>query len=280
MTAYSIIKDLLLPPGGIILLLAAAFALVRGGLGRVLLFTATAVLTLMSLPAVSMLLMAPLEPYPALDFRVPLPADVKAILVLGAGLDSDAPEYQSDTVDGFSLQRLRYAAWLHWATGLPVYISGGVVTVDAPAVGEVMARVLREEFKVPVAGVETKSRTSWENAAYSKPMLAEAGVSRVLLVSNAWHLPRAVEACERAGIAVIPAPTGFVTSPGWQDKLALSDWLPSASAFGISFYAVHEHLGRVWYQVRQWVEGAPRVSTPRKVVDRDLRQAVEPGVDH
>ena len=261
MTAYGLIKTLIMPPGGIILLLAAAFFLVRGMLGRRLLLTATLVLTLLSLPVVTLFLMTPLEPYPALDVRVPLPVDAKAILLLGAGLESDAPEYQGDTVDGFSLERTRYAAWLHRATGLPIYVSGGSVSVDQVAVGELMARVLRDEFQVPVAGVEARSRTTWENAAYSKPMLAQAGVSRVLLVTSAWHLPRAVEACERAGILVTPAPTGFVTSPGWQKDLGLGDWLPSAHAFHTTYFAIHEHLGRAWYQVRAWVEGAPRAAT-------------------
>ena len=258
MTAYGVIKTLMMPPGGIILLLAAAFFLVRGGLGRLLLFTATAILTLMSLPAVALWLMAPLEPYPALDVRAPLPTDAKAILVLGAGLESDAPEYQGETLDGFSLERTRYAAWLHRATGLPIYVSGGNPAADEAAVGEVMARVLRDEFKVPVAGVDARSRTTWENAAYSKPLLAQAGVTRVLLVTSAWHLPRAVEAFDRAGIAVTPAPTGFVTSPGWKADLGLYDWLPSAHALHTNYFAIHEHLGRAWYQVRVWVEGAPR----------------------
>ncbi|HYN78833.1 MAG TPA: YdcF family protein [Lamprocystis sp. (in: g-proteobacteria)] len=260
MTAYGVLKTLIMPPGGIILLLAAAFFLVRGGLGRLLLGTATAILTLMSLPAVALWLMAPLEPFPALDVRAPLPTEAKAILLLGAGLESDAPEYLGNTVDGVSLERTRYAAWLRRATGLPIYVSGGNPAADEAAVGEAMARVLRDEFKVPVAGVDAKSQTTWENAAYSKPMLAQAGVTHVLLVTSAWHLPRAVEACERAGIGVTPAPTGFATSPGWETDLGLYDWLPSPHALHLSYYAIHEHLGRAWYQVRAWIEVAPRAT--------------------
>jgi uncharacterized SAM-binding protein YcdF (DUF218 family) len=260
MTAYNVIKTLILPPGGLILLLAAAFLLVRGTLGRIILFTATAILTLMSLPVVAVLLIAPLEPYPALDTRVPLPPDVGAILVLSAGVESEAPEYQADTVDPLSLERIRYAAWLHRATGLPIYVSGGMAMPDGPVVGEVMARVLREEFGVPVAGVESHSRTTWENAADSKPLLDAAGIGRVVLVTSAWHLPRAVEACERAGIRVIPAPTGILAPPGWMEHLDIGDWLPSARAFYHSYFAIHEYLGQVWYQVRRWVEGEPRAA--------------------
>lgn len=260
MTAYVFLKTLLLPPGLIILLLVAAFLAWRRALGRLLLFTGTALLTLLCLPAVATLLTEPLESYPALDLRTALPPQVQAILVLGAGFATTGTEYGGPTLDGFSLQRVRYAAWLHRATGLPIYVTGGTLNPDEPAVGDAMARTLREEFAVPVAGVESRSRTTWENAAFSKPLLERAGVSRVLLVTNAWHLPRAVEACESAGIGVLPAPTGAIATPQWRDALGVLDWLPSARAFALSYFALHEHLGRVWYQVRRWVQGAPRVA--------------------
>jgi len=260
MTAYFVFKTLLLPPGLIILLLVAAFLSWRRALGRLLLFTGTALLTLLCLPAVATLLMEPLEPYPPLDLRSALPTQIQAILVLGAGFADTGTEYGGPTLDGFSLQRVRYGAWLHRATGLPLYVTGGALNPDELAVGDGMARTLREEFAVPVAGVENRSRTTWENAAYSKPMLERAGVSRVLLVTNAWHLPRAMEACEAAGIAVIPAPTGAISTPQWRDALGVLDWVPSARAFALSYFALHEHLGRVWYQVRLWVQGVPQVA--------------------
>ncbi|WP_295456574.1 YdcF family protein [uncultured Thiodictyon sp.] len=257
MTAQQIIKTLLLPPGIIILMLVGAFFLVRGGAGRALLLTATAGFTLLCLPVVAILLMVPLEPYAALDLRAPLAPQVKGILVLGGGLRSDAPEFGGLTLDTFTLQRVRYGAKLQRATGLPLYVSGGVATAQAPAVGELMARTLREEFAVPVAGVENRSRTTWENAAYSKPMLERDGVAQVLLVSDAWHLPRAVAACEQAGFAVTPAPTGLIAGPHWREQLGLSDWVPRAGALAISTYALQEHLGRVWYQLRRWAQDAP-----------------------
>lgn len=261
--AYAVLKALLTPPGILILLLALAFVLVRGSIGRLLLFAATAILALMSLPAVAVLLMWPLEPFPALD---PAQAgQAQAILVLGAGRNTGAPEYGGDTVDGISLQRIRYAAFLHRATGLPIYASGGNLPgEEPPPVAEAMAKTLEEELKVPVAGVETASRDTWENAVFSKALLARDGISRVLLVTSAWHLPRAVEACERAGLAVTPAPTGFVSRRLEARDASLRDWLPSAPAFVLSYYAIHEHLGRVWYQVRQWLDGPVPAPAPAR----------------
>jgi uncharacterized SAM-binding protein YcdF (DUF218 family) len=256
MTFYSLIKSLLTPPGVFSLLLLGAFLLAHGVLARILIFVTVTTFTLMTLPPVAMLLMTPLEPFPALDTDA-IPADAQGILVLGAG-SVRAPEYGEDTVDGYSLQRIRYAAYLHRLTGLPVYVAGGGPPEDQPPVGVLMARTLEDELGVPVAGLESQSRTSWENAALAKPMLDRDGVGRVLLVSSAWHLPRAVEAVERVGIQATPAPTGFVHYPGWEAELAFGDWLPSSRAFLDSSYAIREHLGRVWYQIRYWLQGAPR----------------------
>jgi len=259
MVVHSVLKSLLLPPGILILMLVVAFILARGVLARLLIFGAAAMLTLVSLPVVATLLMVPLEPYPALD-KDSIPQDAQAILVLGAGRFTDAPEYGGDTVDSLSLQRARYAAYLHRLTGLPIYIAGGSPPHEQPPLGVLMAQTLESELGVPVAGMETQSLTSWENAANAKPMLERDGIRHVLLVTSAWHLPRAIEAFERAGVRVTPAPTGFNHRPGWEEDMRYTDWLPSARAFLTSYYALHEHLGRVWYQVRYWTEGAPRVA--------------------
>jgi len=256
MDPYTVIKSLLTPPGLLILMLIGAFLLARGVMARLLIFITAITLTLMTLPVVAILLMTPLEPTPALTVGS-IPADAQGILVLGAGSDR-APEYGGDTVDGNSLQRIRYAAHLHRLTGLPIYVAGGSPPEEQPPVGLLMAKVLQTDFGVPVAGVEAESRTSWENAAFAKPMLERDGIGHVLLVSSAWHLPRAMEAVERAGLRVTPAPTGFVHYPGWQKDLGLADWLPSARALLDSTYAVREHLGQVWYQIRYWIQGAPR----------------------
>lgn len=256
MLLYSLIKSLLLPPGLIILMLMVAFWFARGVLARLFVFMALSLLTLMSLPVVATSLMQPLEPYPplVLSGAVQRPT-AGAIVVLGAGIRKQAPEYGGDTLDDVSLRRVRYGALLHRATALPVYVTGGAVSGEEPAVGSVMADVLANEYGVRDLVVESASRTTWENAAFTAPLLARDGIGRILLVSDAWHLPRAVEVFERAGIQVIPAPTAFFHRPGWTNEMSHGDWLPSARALQTSYYAIHEHLGRVWYQIRAWIEG-------------------------
>lgn len=256
MLFYSILKVALLPPGLLILLLALAFVLARRIVVRLVILVVFSILLLMSLPLVSDQLMAPLEAYPAISDPSAISPEVGGILVVSAGRITRAPEYGGvDIVDSLTMQRIRYAAFLARATGLPLYVSGGSPEDEDPPLAELMAGTLRTELGVEVAGVEAESKTSWENAAYSKSMLERDGISRVLLVSNAWHMPRLVEVFERAGVVVTPAPTGFQYRPGGVSDY--TDWLPSAGAFLTSYYAVHEHLGRVWYQIRQWWDGPP-----------------------
>jgi uncharacterized SAM-binding protein YcdF (DUF218 family) len=248
-TLYSVVKSLIMPPGGLILLFLFGFFLVRGVLGRIFIFVGISVFTLMCVPFVAGKLVAGLEPYPALQPEAVGETGAEGILILGAGRYSWAPEYGGDTVGSQSLQRLRYGAFLHRRTGLPVYITGGSVPADGLPVGRLMARVLEREFGVAAAAVEERSLNTDENAAFSVEMLARDGIGRVLLVTHAWHMPRAVGAFARADIETIPAPTSFAHREGGREP-DYRDWLPSAAAFIISYYALHEYLGQAWYQVK------------------------------
>ena len=249
-TPYDVIKALIMPPGGIVLTLLVGLLLVRGVLGRLFIFFGATLLLLMSLPQVAASLVWDLEPYPALTAESLREGPAQAILVLGGDRYSWAPELGGDTVGGMTLQRLRYAAWLQRETGLPLYVTGGSPPHEDPPLGRLMAKVLEEEFGVPVAGVEERSRTTWENAQYAAEMLGSDRIRRILLVTHAWHLPRAMDAFERAGLEPVPAPTGFIHREGEGDAPAIVDWLPSAGAFSVSYFALHEWLGRAWYQLK------------------------------
>jgi uncharacterized SAM-binding protein YcdF (DUF218 family) len=255
---YTILKSLVLPPGGIILLLLLGFLLVKGVLGRVVIFTGLVLLTLLSLPVVAERLIAGLEPYPALKPAQLSHALADAILILGSERYSWAPEYGGDTIGPRTLERVRYGAFLHRHTGLPVYVTAGSPPEEGTPLGQLMAQVLEQECGIKVAGVEDRSRTTWENAEFSAPMLRRDGVRRVLLVTHAWHMPRALEAFRRTTLQVIPAPTAFVHREDSQGRY--TDWLPSPAAFALSYFAIHEYLGQVWYGLKETMEGGPEPS--------------------
>ena len=111
---------------------------------------------------------------------------------------------------------------------------------------DAMAAALREDFGVPVKWIEPRSRDTFENASFSAALLRADGVRRILLVTDAMHMPRARAAFERAGMEVVSAPTlffgGQARSPG--------AWVPSAEGMRRSWYAVYEWFGIAWYRLR------------------------------
>ncbi|MDP1733186.1 MAG: YdcF family protein [Sulfuritalea sp.] len=239
---------LILPPTGPVLLALAGLWLTRsksrrwrnGGLWLAIL-SLTSVLVL-SLPVVGRALMTPLEPYPAIT-----PAQlqrVQAIVILGGGTYFAAPEYGGDTVGSATLERLRYGARLAREARLPLLVTGGAPSGGRPE-GELMRDALEQDFGVKVRWVEAASRDTAENAGLSVPMLKAAGVTRIALVSDASHLPRAVPLFAKQGLDVVPAPLGFSTgSPSLAGSL-----LPGG--LGASREALHEYLGQLYNRIKE-----------------------------
>jgi uncharacterized SAM-binding protein YcdF (DUF218 family) len=240
-------KDLLLPPASL-LLLALAGLLVsrrRPRAGRALAAAALLALVLLALPIVAAPLLRSLQIHPPL----PPGADARgaqAIVVLAGDARRGAEEFGGATLGRLSLERARYAAALARATGLPVLTSGGVAHFRQPAMGRMLADFLGGELGVQVRWVEDASTDTLENARRSAGILGPAGVRRVLLVTHAWHMPRAAAAFEAAGLEVVPAPTG-AREPQPAEPGA---FVPSARALQESAWAVHEWIGRAWYSLR------------------------------
>ena len=115
-------------------------------------------------------------------------ADV--IVVLGGGREVNDPAWQGDQPSLMAMQRLRYAARLAKASKLPVLISGGLHFGQPPSEAQLMADSLQQDFGVRADWLEGESRTTWENAELSAKILQAQGINRVVLVTNAWHMPR------------------------------------------------------------------------------------------
>lgn len=166
-----------------------------------------------------------------------------AIVVLGGGVRRHAPEFGGRAaLTALQLERLRYAARLHRSTHLPLLVTGGSPWGEV-AEARLMQETLLEDFSVPVKWVEDASRTTRENARFSSDLLRREGVGRIFLVSQGWHLRRAVSAFEREGLEVYPAGTGC-RSP--QD-FGFNGWFPSPEGFEMTYWSAHEWLGALWY---------------------------------
>src|SRR5205085_10323064 len=106
-------------------------------------------------------------------------------VVVWGGRLARAPEYGGRDVPSYITgARLRYAAKLHHETGLPILVTGGAPDGSKEAEAIVMARSLREDFAVPVKWIELRSSNTAENASFSTQILKQAGVQRILLVTD------------------------------------------------------------------------------------------------
>jgi uncharacterized SAM-binding protein YcdF (DUF218 family) len=235
-----IASALVLPPFSLFLLTAIGLVLMRRRrrLGLALATTALAILILCSVPLVGNALLRSVE------FGAPISrsdlAGAEAIVILAGGKYNAAPEYGADTVNRYTLERIRYGAELQRRSGLPLMVSGGA-PFGGVAEAETMRETLAHDFGIEVRWSETASRDTAENAALSAPMLRGAGVRRIALVSQAWHLRRSVELFAAQGFEVIPAPVGFATdSENWLENL-----LPDVRALERSSIAAHEWLGKL-----------------------------------
>ena len=248
---------LLLPPvPWIVLVLWGAIWLHRGRVaGWLLLLPACATLWLGSTSAVAeMLTRTLLSPPPALGLNAMTqlkqaharqPGSI-AIVVLGAGQESLAPEYGMSNLTPRAMARLRYGLWLGRETGIPVGFSGGVgygSSSSAPE-AETAARIAAQEFGRPLKWQEIRSRDTRENANQTVGLLRPLGVRQIVVVTHGWHMPRALRAFEQAGqmsgggLTITAAPMDLAR-PGEASWLR---WMPSSQG--------HERVRDV---LREWV---------------------------
>jgi uncharacterized SAM-binding protein YcdF (DUF218 family) len=250
------LKLLILPPGCFFVLFLAALGLRRWRprLGRAALWSLLAVVYLVTTPFVAGELMAPLQCCQPVDPEKPDPA-AGAIVVLGAGIYFSAPEYWTkeappfgvDVANTLSLERVAYAAYLARATGKPILLSGGAGEPPTHrTIAEAMGLTLLRNFGLTARWMEKQSTTTLSNAVYSAQILRKEGITRIYLVTHAWHMRRALIAFEGTGLEVIPAPTAFVSRSGADPDPG--DFVPSARALLFTYYAVHEWLGIIWYR--------------------------------
>lgn len=227
----------------------------RPVLGRLLIFAAMVGLWVVSTPAFSGWLQATLERrFQPLDMAQVPAAD--AIVVLGGGISPRRPPTRLSPALHEQADRVWYAARLHRAGKAPVVIASGGdlpwLEVDESA-AEATAWLL-EQWGVPPSAiaVQSQSRTTREDAVYSKVVLNYYDAEQVLLVTSALHMPRAVATFRAQGIEAIAAPTDFQVL-GADGARALS-WLPDALALAGTSRACKEYLGLWVYWWRGWLD--------------------------
>jgi uncharacterized SAM-binding protein YcdF (DUF218 family) len=243
-----ILKQLLMPPGILLLLMLLGWWLRRRfpRLAWVCFASGFAGLWLMSLPAVMQWSAGLLEREPVLEEAqwATLAQRADAIVILGAGREQNDPGWGGTDQPGLmALERLRYAARLARASGLPMAATGGLHYDQPPSEAALMADSMKRDYGLEIRWLEEQSRTTWENASLSAELLQPQGVRRVVLVTQAWHMSRARWCFEQAGFEVITAPMGYL-SAGYERPLG--GWLPESRVIWQSSQLLNEALG-LWF---------------------------------
>ena len=169
----------------------------------------------------------------------------QAIVVLGGDVRLGA-DGEPDTLGPNSLERVVFAAEAYRRLRLPVAVSGGPAEGSHEPAGDLMKVALERDFAIPVTWDEYRSATTIENAVYTAPLLAADRVNTVILVTQAWHMPRSLWSFERMGLRALPWPAPRTALRAGR----IDDFLPRSSALQASFYALHELIGWLYYRLR------------------------------
>jgi uncharacterized SAM-binding protein YcdF (DUF218 family) len=186
-----------------------------------------------------------------------------AIVLLGGGTEPALPPRPQAEVNSAG-DRVLYAAKLYHQGKAPAILaSGGDITwlensVSTPA-GD-MENIL-QTLGVPAQAVwlEDRSQNTYENALYSAAILKQKGITRVILVTSAMHMPRSMALFRAQGMDPIPAPADFVvTRSGWAELSAnptafLVNILPSASSLSLTTNVLKEYIGMLAYRLKGWM---------------------------
>lgn len=167
-------------------------------------------------------LMAPLEN----RFPAPpaLPAHVDGIVALGGAIDAERS--MAHGAPSLNDEAERITAFVALARRYPsaklVFTSGSVsIFGDGPKEAD-MAATLFAELGLDTSKIlfERQSRNTYENAILSKPLAQPQPGETWILVTSAWHMPRAVGIFRRAGWPVLPWPVAYKTGGGYNPNLA------------------------------------------------------------
>ncbi|HEV2263689.1 MAG TPA: YdcF family protein [Stellaceae bacterium] len=199
--------------------------------------------------AVEPLAALPLVP---LENRFPvlhtLPDKVDGIILLGGAVDPERTAEYGQVALNQSAARVVEALRLaqHYPTAR-ILLSGGVggllnePTTEAAATAQLLAELGVTPSRLVI---EDKSRTTHENAVFSKQIVNPASGQVWILVTSADHMPRAVGCFRKVGWPVVADPVDFEAAKRLHISLA--------SGLGSVNEAAHEWLGLAAYRLAGW----------------------------
>ena len=224
----------------------------RARFGRGLALTAILALIAAATLPLGMLLIGPLEdrfPLPPPDLPPP-----EGIIVLGGAIDDQVSAAREETVFDEGGERLTEAVVLakRFPQARVVYTGGTASFVPGATSTEALqARKFMSQMGIAPdrVTIEDKSRNTDENARFTAAIVHPQPSQRWIIVTSAFHMPRAMGLFEKAGFHPIAYPVGFRTCGRWRNDLRLR--FEPVRNLRIFEIAIHEWIGLAAY----WANG-------------------------
>ncbi len=161
-----------------------------------------------------------------------------AIVLLGGGMGYHKKCGAAEMFNG--ADRVWVAAKL-WKAGKAkvITLSGG----DADKSTVPLLKEMGVDEKACVCFLEAR------NTEEESKMIKALGAKKILLVTSAWHMPRARMLFERRGFEVVACPADFEMSCGAEQPIEFKDFFPSADGLRNNSYCVKEWVGLAGYSV-------------------------------
>lgn len=181
------------------------------------------------------------------------------IIVLGGAIDSDISAARGAVEMDASAERIlamldlaqRFPnAWIVFTGGSANLIRDGAA--EAPIAGNLLVQFGVAPQRVVL---ESRSRTTVENAVFTREMIAPRPGELWLLVTSAFHMPRSIGAFRAAGFDVVAYPVDWRTR-GWIDLT--KPFTTMAAGLARMDVAVHEWAGLL----SQWLAGKSSALLP------------------
>lgn len=232
----------LLPPGCIVLLLAALtfYLFKRKAAGKFAAAFITLLLYFVSLMPTAQLLTHGLES--SYTQQSAVKADV--IAILGGGAVSGVPDIEGEgALAAAGMNRLATGMRLQRMLGVPLIVSGGQVFKDSGE-AEIAKRVLISMgVKENMVYTDTKAFNTRQNAQNIIVASKEKGWKRIIVVTSALHIPRAMQnfaAVKDSDMEVTAYPCDYLSS----GKIVISpfSFVPQAYALDLTAMALKEYL--------------------------------------
>ena len=223
----------------------------RARFGRALALTAILIFVAAATLPVGALLVAPLEnrfPVPPPDLLPP-----EGIIVLGGAIDDVTSAARGQTVFDEGGERVTEAVILakRFPQARIVYTSGTNSVLGGSSTEALQARKLMSQMGIAPERVtiEDRSRNTDENARFTAAIVHPEPSQHWLIVTSAFHMPRAMGVFEKVGFNAIAYPVSFYTRGRWSDDLRLS-FKPGRN-LQVFEIALHEWIGLAAY----WASG-------------------------